>query len=281
MLGELIKEKKKKPKKNDHNSKPTMAENAMVGMLARATVTVTMSPVSVLKTRVEGADLAHTGARGASSAAAAAIKSSSPSSSSSSSSSAVRRVGTAALSVPRALATIARTEGIGALYRGVTPTLMRDCPHAAIHLAAYEALKPLLQALVDAATTGRSASSSSPSSSSSPAPADESIPRPVHAAVLPVAGLCAGVFSSVLTHPPDVLKTHAQLRGTTHTAHGGTLASSASPTAREYWAVARDIWRTRGWRGAYVGLAPRLVRRGLLPAMSWPLYEIAARLRGV
>jgi solute carrier family 25 phosphate transporter 23/24/25/41 len=43
-----------------------------------------------------------------------------------------------------ALFGIARTEGLGALYKGLAPTLVGIAPYAALNFASYDALKQLV-----------------------------------------------------------------------------------------------------------------------------------------
>ena len=78
------------------------------GVGARALAALALSPVSVVKTRMEdgggGAALARLGTRGA-------------------------------------LAHVARTEGVASLYSGLLPTLMRDAPFSGIYFSVFTALK--------------------------------------------------------------------------------------------------------------------------------------------
>uniref|UniRef100_A0A4W5RV06 Mitochondrial glycine transporter n=1 Tax=Hucho hucho TaxID=62062 RepID=A0A4W5RV06_9TELE len=70
-------------------------------------------------------------------------------------------------------------------------------------------------------------------------------------------GVMAGVLASVVTQPADVVKTHIQV--------------SAS-----HWATKdaiRYIYTEHGLRGFFRGAVPRSLRRTLMAAMAWTVYE--------
>ena len=72
-------------------------------------------------------------------------------------------------------------------------------------------------------------------------------------------GLAAGVVATVTTHPADVVKTSLQL----------------SPSHYRYRTreAIISIYRTLGMRGFLSGLMPRLLRRSLVSALSWTVYD--------
>lgn len=90
-------------------STPDTMSDAVVGATARGASVVVMCPITTAKTRMEAS---HLGAR-------------------------------QYKSVVDALATIARTEGAGALVRGLPPLLLTNVPFAAIHYAGYRRLQAL------------------------------------------------------------------------------------------------------------------------------------------
>lgn len=75
-----------------------------------------------------------------------------------------------------------------------------------------------------------------------------------------LSGLVAGAAATVVVQPADVIKTELQLR-------------QGRVTQVE---VAKIILRERGARGFMVGLVPRVVRKSLMSAMSWAVYERVA-----
>ena len=45
--------------------------------------------------------------------------------------------------------------------------------------------------------------------------------------------------------------------------------------------AARHIWITSGVRGFFLGLAPRIVRRTLMAALAWTVYEGVMKKVGI
>ena len=73
-------------------------------------------------------------------------------------------------------------------------------------------------------------------------------------------GLVAGTVASIITQPADVIKTSLQL-------------FPAEYNHRKTRETLRSIHRQLGFRGYFAGLLPRLVRRTLIAAMSWTVYD--------
>lgn len=135
---------------------------------------------------------------------------------------------------PLLAAAVAR-DGPRALLRGVVPTALRDVPFTAVYLAAYN-------------TLGRAAR-----------PLLSPLEAPGHAAPwlatnLLVAG-AAGLAASAATHPFDVVKTDMQVSG------------------RRLRAAVAAVWADAGVVGFFRGIAPRLLRRSLLPAVTWSVHD--------
>ena len=78
--------------------------------------------------------------------------------------------------------------------------------------------------------------------------------------VLFLCGLVSGAAATVVVQPADVLKTELQLR----------------QRRVSQLEVARVIFRERGARGFLVGLVPRVIRKSLMSALSWAVYERVA-----
>ena len=123
---------------------------------------------------------------------------------------------------------------------GFGATLARDVPFSAIYFAVYTQLKQMI---------AESDKSHSPGS----------VLRSFY------CGLIAGTVASIITQPADVIKTSLQLFPTeyNHRKTGETL---------------RSIHRQLGFRGYFSGLMPRLVRRTLIAAMSWTVYDKVSHL---
>ncbi|XP_071387378.1 mitochondrial glycine transporter A-like [Centroberyx affinis] len=69
-------------------------------------------------------------------------------------------------------------------------------------------------------------------------------------------GVLAGVLASLITQPADVVKTHVQV----------------SPQLRTADAI-RYIYTEHGFQGFFRGAVPRLLRRTMMAAMAWTVYE--------
>lgn len=135
--------------------------------------------------------------------------------------------------VVSALKHIIKTEGVRGLTAGLGPTLARDVPFSGLYLMFYEQLKQQLTF----------------SCSTSTAPT--------------LAGLGAGLLASLVTHPADVIKTRMQLSSDDRM---GVLKTT------------KMMYRHRppGTSGVlvfYRGLVPRMMRRTLMSALAWTVYE--------
>lgn len=79
-------------------------------------------------------------------------------------------------------------------------------------------------------------------------------------------GLVAGLMASAVTQPADVIKTKMQLYPEKY---GNVLA------------VMSHIQRKYGMQGYFKGLVPRMLRRTLMAAMAWTVYEQMMRGMGI
>jgi len=89
-----------------------------------------------------------------------------------------------------------------------------------------------------------------------PACVSSSSPESAHM----LAGLTAGLLASIVTQPADVVKTRMQLES-----GRGILQTTAS------------LYREAGLRGFTAGLAPRMMRRTVMAALAWTVYEKMTR----
>lgn len=137
-------------------------------------------------------------------------------------------------SVFAALRSIYCSEGHRGLFRGLTATLLRDAPFSGLYLMFYSQTRATVLHGTDQ----------------------------LDAAVLPLVnfscGIFAGILASLVTQPADVIKTHMQL----------------SPVKCQcIGQVATLILKTHGLRGFFYGSVPRTLRRTLMAAMAWTVYE--------
>lgn len=141
-------------------------------------------------------------------------------------------------SISEALKLIYKQEGIRGLSRGLVPTLLRDAPYSGLYLMFYTQLKKTAVSHLTINTEKRIDKSSVTINFS--------------------CGILAGLMASMVTQPADVIKTKMQLypnefNGIYH----ATLF----------------IYKKYGIFGYFKGVVPRMLRRTLMTAMAWTVYE--------
>nr|ACO15058.1 Solute carrier family 25 member 38 [Caligus clemensi] len=144
-------------------------------------------------------------------------------------------------SVLNALVDIHGREGLRGITSGLLPTILRDAPFSGIYLAFYCTLKQ----------------------KASSCPISVTDTAWVHF----LCGLMAGMAASVVTHPADVIKTKMRLK------------NQGNPT--NVLTLAQSILTEAGARGFFVGLAPRMLRRSLMAALTWSVYEEIMKKVGI
>ncbi|NXG96761.1 S2538 protein, partial [Loxia leucoptera] len=139
-------------------------------------------------------------------------------------------------SVYGALKSIYQTEGACGMFSGLTATLLRDAPFSGIYLMFYTQTKNLT-------SQGEAECQLDP-------------------VLMPLlnfgCGVFAGILASLVTQPADVIKTHMQL--------------SPQKYHRTSQAIA-FIYKDFGLVGFFRGGVPRVLRRTLMAAMAWTVYE--------
>lgn len=90
----------------------------------------------------------------------------------------------------------------------------------------------------------------------------QSAPHPVSPGITFACGLGSGVAASILTQPFDVLKTKMQLRTSSSE---NIITSSAS------------MLKTGGFKSFFAGTTPRILRRSLMSAFSWTIFDSLLR----
>lgn len=138
--------------------------------------------------------------------------------------------------------TIVREEGFGGIYRGVAPMMGKMMLNQSIRFGVFGSFERKF--------TRRDGD-------------DGGERRPMTFVQAMMAGGSAGAVSVYATHPLDVVKT--KLQG----ARGGDYASALD--------CARDVLRTRGAAGLYVGVLPRLTRVTMEVALQFSMFHAVAR----
>lgn len=143
-----------------------------------------------------------------------------------------------------ALQTIARTEGIRGLYKGLGPTILSNTPFSGLYYLFYTRLQNQLR-MTDMPGVAVNLCSST----------------------------VAAVAATLITQPADVVRTRMQL----NLAH----AEAVAPASWRFqtWSMLQSIAKTQGMKGLLAGAGPRMVKRTLQTALVWTLYEeLAPRL---
>ncbi|XP_038212186.1 mitochondrial glycine transporter B-like isoform X1 [Zerene cesonia] len=144
-------------------------------------------------------------------------------------------------SLSGALKAIYKAEGIRGLSCGLGPTLARDAPFSGLYLMFYTQTKQAVP--------------------------KEWLKSPTAASGIHFScGVLAGIAASLVTNPADVLKTNMQ------------LYPDKFPNA---FGAAMYVHQTYGFRGFFKGAVPRMVRRTLMAAMAWTVFEQITRSIGL
>lgn len=143
-----------------------------------------------------------------------------------------------------ALMQIYKHEGIRGLTCGLLPTIVRDAPYSGLYLMFYTQLK---QNFVPKARNILGLSTEF-----------EDGKKVIQAATHFSCGMMAGFLASLVTHPADVVKTRMQIQPDVY---------------RSIVHASRKILADAGPRGFLIGFAPRMLRRALMSAFAWTIYE--------
>ncbi|XP_075973780.1 mitochondrial glycine transporter B-like isoform X2 [Anticarsia gemmatalis] len=140
-----------------------------------------------------------------------------------------------------ALKAIYKAEGIRGLSCGLGPTLARDAPFSGLYLMFYTQTKQNVP--------------------------KEWMQSPTAASIVHFScGIVAGIAASLATNPADVLKTNMQ------------LYPDKFPNA---FSAAVYVHQTYGVKGYFKGAVPRMLRRTLMAAMAWTVFEEVTRSIGL
>lgn len=160
-------------------------------------------------------------------------------------------------SVVSVLTRLTRTQGLGSLWRGLGPTLLRDAPFSAIYWSVYETLKnPLRSPLPQRMFTH-----------------DD---RPQFGVYL-ASGIGAGGLAALCTIPADVIKTRRQAVIVPTPKSEYTTAASRIPSSM---AIAKEIISKEGPRGLFRGAGPRVAKVAPACAIMMGSFELFRNLLG-
>lgn len=175
-----------------------------------------------------------------------------------------------------------QAEGMRALFSGLTATLLRDAPFSGIYVMFYSQTKTLLPA---GETQQQPLEGGGVPPQQSPTiPLLLCCSEASSSSCVPLVnfgcGVVAGIMASLVTQPADVVKTHLQ----TSRCHCSMREVLRHIYTVSLWLLGGVHWKAvshqpsppsqeRGMRGFFRGAVPRCLRRTLMAAMAWTVYE--------
>ncbi|KAK0511301.1 hypothetical protein JMJ35_005874 [Cladonia borealis] len=136
--------------------------------------------------------------------------------------------------------TVLKEEGVGAVYRGVSLTALRQGTNQAVNFSAYTEFKALLQR-------------------SQPAYHDKELPS----YQTMVIGLVSGAMGPLSNAPIDTIKTRLQK----------TPAEPGETALGRVKTIAGDMFKQEGFHAFYKGITPRIMRVAPGQAVTFTVYE--------
>ncbi|KAI2623957.1 mitochondrial carrier [Hypomontagnella submonticulosa] len=143
-----------------------------------------------------------------------------------------------------ALYTVVREEGVGALYRGVSLTALRQGSNQAVNFTAYTYFKEVLLRWQADRADGKGAAS---------LPSWQTT----------IIGLVSGAMGPLSNAPIDTIKTRLQK----------TPAEEGVSAFRRISMIAGDMFRQEGFHAFYKGITPRIMRVAPGQAVTFTVYE--------
>ncbi|KIW95894.1 uncharacterized protein Z519_02959 [Cladophialophora bantiana CBS 173.52] len=143
-------------------------------------------------------------------------------------------------SAPHALMTVIREEGIGAIYRGVSLTALRQGTNQAVNFTVYTELKEMLQRW-------------QPEYDNKNLPGYQTT----------IIGLISGAMGPFSNAPIDTIKTRLQK----------TPAEPGQTAMSRIMKISSDMFKQEGPRAFYKGITPRVMRVAPGQAVTFTVYE--------
>ena len=139
-----------------------------------------------------------------------------------------------------ALYTVLKEEGVGALYRGVSLTALRQGSNQAVNFSAYTEFKAALQRW-------------------QPAYAEAELPS----YQTMVIGLISGAMGPLSNAPIDTIKTRLQK----------TPGVAGETAVGRIVTIAKEMFKQEGFHAFYKGITPRIMRVAPGQAVTFTVYE--------
>ncbi|MCJ1314610.1 hypothetical protein MMC25_008292 [Agyrium rufum] len=139
-----------------------------------------------------------------------------------------------------AVYTVIKEEGMGALYRGVSLTALRQGTNQAVNFTTYTELKQYLQSLQ---------------------PTDQKSELPSYQTM--AIGLVSGAMGPLSNAPIDTIKTRLQK----------TPGLPNETAVSRIQAIAKEMFKQEGFHAFYKGITPRIMRVAPGQAVTFTVYE--------
>ncbi|KAH8287621.1 hypothetical protein KR054_010900 [Drosophila jambulina] len=152
---------------------------------------------------------------------------------------------------------ISRTEGIGSLWSGLSPTLISALPSTIIYFVAYEQFKASFTDIHYKYLARWNAT---------PADHGRDIPQPIPMLVPLLAGVTARILAVTCVSPVELIRTKMQSQRMTHAEMFGTI---------------RQVVQSQGVLGLWRGLPPTILRDVPFSGIYWTCYEYLKSTFGV
>lgn len=177
--------------------------------------------------------------------------------------------------IAHAMRTIVNQEGVGGLFSGLFPAVLRDAPFSAMYMLIYLRTKESLGKAAGLKENRSSIMRNVPSKSSTnstrlqktdaPAPLRSTKGRTM--AVNFASGAVGGGLATLLTQPQDVIKTRMQL----------SMRNADGTPSRysNFWEASRRLFNEEGLYAFFRGSSPRFLKRILGSAITWMVFEEA------
>jgi len=140
---------------------------------------------------------------------------------------------------------ISRTEGVGSLWSGLSPTLISALPSTIIYFVAYEQFKARFTDIHYKYMRRLDASG-------------RDIPLPIPTLVPLLAGVSARILAVTCVSPVELIRTKMQSQRMTHAEMFGTI---------------RQVVQSQGVLGLWRGLPPTILRDVPFSGIYWTCYE--------
>ena len=173
--------------------------------------------------------------------------------------------------LPGMLRHIVVHEGFSGLARGVVPSILRDAPYSGLYIYFYTELKKVTSKF--SLYNLREERNSENDNNNDTQQYQKTFDRVMSNAA---ASSLASALATIVTQPPDVIRTRLQL--TTKTFLQEEQIRSGNHLQNQSITLIRSIIQEEGFGSLFRGVTPRLMKRCASAVITWCLYEEIVRI---